>query len=79
MIRDPGLIKQICVKDFEHFIDHRSLMPVETEPLWGNNLLELKGTFKPIINKKLFMILATEILLLFTVIQVKNGDVCVQH
>ncbi|KAK4874173.1 hypothetical protein RN001_013533 [Aquatica leii] len=42
-IRDPELIKQIMIKDFEHFVDHRQIMTEECEPLWGKNLLSLKG------------------------------------
>ncbi|KAB0794243.1 hypothetical protein PPYR_13863 [Photinus pyralis] len=42
-IRDPELIKQITVKDFDHFIDHSQFVPEECEPLWGKNLFSLKG------------------------------------
>lgn len=40
-IRDPELIKQITVKDFEHFLDHRSL--IEVGPLFGKSLFMLTG------------------------------------
>ncbi|XP_017770162.1 PREDICTED: cytochrome P450 9e2-like [Nicrophorus vespilloides] len=43
VLRDPDLIKQITVKDFEYFTDHRSLVSDESEPLWNRNLFSLKG------------------------------------
>lgn len=43
MIKDPELVKQLTVKDFEHFTDHRSFVDPESEPIWGNNLFSLKG------------------------------------
>lgn len=43
VITDPELIKQITVKDFDHFLDHRTFIPEEADPLWGKNLFALKG------------------------------------
>lgn len=43
MIKDPELIKQITVKDFEHFTDHRNFVDSQTDSLGGRNLLILKG------------------------------------
>ncbi|GAB0096689.1 Cytochrome P450 [Sergentomyia squamirostris] len=43
MIRDPELIKQMCVKDFDHFLDHRVNLDENQEPLFGKNLFALKG------------------------------------
>jgi cytochrome P450 family 9 len=43
MLRDPDLIKQITIKDFDHFLDHRSLVPEESDPLFGKNLFSLTG------------------------------------
>nr|ACE75189.1 cytochrome P450 [Glyptapanteles flavicoxis] len=43
MIRDPELLKSIAVKNFEHFVDHRTLVSPEIEPLFSNNLFALKG------------------------------------
>ncbi|KAK5641884.1 hypothetical protein RI129_010431 [Pyrocoelia pectoralis] len=43
VIKDPELIKQITVKDFDHFIDHNQFITEECEPLWGKNLFSLKG------------------------------------
>ncbi|XP_059610426.1 probable cytochrome P450 9f2 [Phlebotomus argentipes] len=41
LIRDPELIKQLTIKDFDHFLDHR--FDFVNEPLFGRNLLGLKG------------------------------------
>nr|WDY85986.1 cytochrome P450 9Z214 [Pagiophloeus tsushimanus] len=43
LLRDPELIKEITVKDFDHFTDHRSFIDPEIDPLWGGNLFSLKG------------------------------------
>lgn len=43
MIRDPELIKQLTVKDFEHFTDHRPFVDPKSDPIWGNNLFSLTG------------------------------------
>nr|QPF77609.1 cytochrome P450 monooxygenase CYP9A124 [Ostrinia furnacalis] len=43
MIRDLELIKRITVKDFEYFLDHRTIVNDKTDPLFGRNLFSLKG------------------------------------
>ncbi|XP_076275240.1 cytochrome P450 9e2-like [Rhynchophorus ferrugineus] len=43
ILRDPDLIKQITVKDFDHFTDHSKFVDPEADPLWGKNLFALKG------------------------------------
>ncbi|XP_021705962.1 probable cytochrome P450 9f2 [Aedes aegypti] len=49
MIRDPDAIKQIGVKDFDHFVDHTPLFTpadcedVGTNSLFGNSLFALRG------------------------------------
>ncbi|KPJ03683.1 Cytochrome P450 9e2 [Papilio xuthus] len=43
MLKDIELIKKICVKDFEHFLDHRSFIDAKADPFFGRNLLLLKG------------------------------------
>ncbi|VEN47140.1 unnamed protein product [Callosobruchus maculatus] len=43
LIRDTELIKQICVKDFEYFVDHRHFVSIESDPLWAKNLFFLQG------------------------------------
>ncbi|KAF2888228.1 hypothetical protein ILUMI_17945 [Ignelater luminosus] len=42
-LKDPDLIKQLTVKDFDHFLDHNQLIPEEIEPIFGKNLFALKG------------------------------------
>nr|QLI62171.1 cytochrome P450 22 [Streltzoviella insularis] len=41
IIRDPELIKNITVKDFDHFTDHRSFF--ENSELFGGSLVMMKG------------------------------------
>lgn len=43
VVKDPELIKQITVKDFDHFMDHRSFIPEGVDPLWSKNLVALTG------------------------------------
>ena len=47
ILSDPEIIKQVTVKDFDHFIDHRSLFPsadeVNDPPLFSRSLIGLKG------------------------------------
>nr|CAD7440776.1 unnamed protein product [Timema bartmani] len=40
---DPETIKQITVKDFDHFIDRSLPFPVDSEPLFMKSLIGLKG------------------------------------
>ncbi|KAF5305913.1 hypothetical protein FQR65_LT07524 [Abscondita terminalis] len=40
-IRDPELIKQITVKDFNSFPDHNLTASKSADPLWAHNLLSL--------------------------------------
>lgn len=41
MVRDPEIIKQIAIKDFDHFEDHQSFADVGD--LWGSSLFFMKG------------------------------------
>lgn len=43
IVRDPEAIKQIAVKDFEHFEDHQPFTDEKTDKLWGNSLFFMKG------------------------------------
>ncbi|KAL1509581.1 hypothetical protein ABEB36_004293 [Hypothenemus hampei] len=43
LLKDPELIKQITIKDFDHFTDHRGFVNPEADPLWPNNLVALTG------------------------------------
>ncbi|XP_012253053.2 cytochrome P450 9e2-like [Athalia rosae] len=42
MIRDPELIKQIAIKDFDSFPNHRMFITSPNEPLFEKNLFALK-------------------------------------
>ncbi|KAK9752575.1 Cytochrome P450 [Popillia japonica] len=41
-INDPEIIKQVMVKDFDHFLNHKSVVPDGIDPLWSKNLFALK-------------------------------------
>jgi len=43
VIRDPELIKSIAVKNFDSFTDHRGFIDEENDPLFGKNLVSLRG------------------------------------
>lgn len=42
MIKDPELLKQILIKDFDHFTNHATLLSVP-DPLLSHNLFIAKG------------------------------------
>ncbi|CAG9762961.1 unnamed protein product [Ceutorhynchus assimilis] len=44
ILRDPDLIKQITIKDFDHFTDHRPFIDPESDPFWGSNLFFMGGS-----------------------------------
>ncbi|GJQ77433.1 hypothetical protein Trydic_g20831 [Trypoxylus dichotomus] len=44
VIKDPEIIKQITVKEFDHFLNHRSFIPDGSDPIWTKNLFALKDT-----------------------------------
>lgn len=54
VIKDLDLIKQITIKDFDHFQDHRVIVDEKMDPLFGKNLISLKGIFT---NWKIYIIL----------------------
>ncbi|KAI2474032.1 hypothetical protein C4B38_000117 [Diabrotica virgifera virgifera] len=43
IIKDVDLVKQITIKDFEHFSEHRHMADEDADPLWATNLFSLKG------------------------------------
>ncbi|XP_011707163.1 PREDICTED: cytochrome P450 9e2-like [Wasmannia auropunctata] len=43
LVRDPELIKDIVVKNFEHFSDHRDFIDENVEPLFSKSLFLLRG------------------------------------
>ncbi|NP_001103404.1 cytochrome P450, family 9, subfamily a, polypeptide 19 [Bombyx mori] len=42
-IRDIEIVKRITIKDFEHFLDHRTIVNEDSDPMFGRNLFSLKG------------------------------------
>ncbi|KAL0100771.1 hypothetical protein PUN28_019270 [Cardiocondyla obscurior] len=43
LLRDPELIKDVMVKDFEYFPDHRNMLDENVEPLFSKNVFVLRG------------------------------------
>ncbi|XP_043480615.1 cytochrome P450 9e2-like [Leptopilina heterotoma] len=43
VLRDPELIKEICIKDFDNFPDHNNFFSEDADPLFGKNLFVLRG------------------------------------
>lgn len=43
VVRSPEIIKQIAVKDFDYFEDHRTFADEKLDKLWGNSLFLMKG------------------------------------
>jgi cytochrome P450 family 9 len=46
MIRDLEVVKQIGVKDFDHFLNHFGGLDETVDPLFGRILFVMKGVFK---------------------------------
>lgn len=45
LLRDPELIRQVGVKDFDSFVNHPPFFDPVTDPLLGNSLFSLQGKF----------------------------------
>lgn len=43
VVRDPDLLKYLAVKKFDHFPDHSNNIDPDCDPMFGKNLLALKG------------------------------------
>jgi hypothetical protein len=41
-IRDPEIIKTLTVKEFDHFVNHREIIPEDAEPIFSQALFGLK-------------------------------------
>lgn len=44
VIRDPQLIKQLAVKEFDHFVDHKFVLDGDPDSLFGRALFSLRGS-----------------------------------
>uniref|UniRef100_A0A336LRM3 CSON012862 protein n=1 Tax=Culicoides sonorensis TaxID=179676 RepID=A0A336LRM3_CULSO len=42
IIRDPDIVKQICIKDFDSFVNHRIIIDLDVDPIFGRNLFVMK-------------------------------------
>jgi cytochrome P450 family 9 len=38
LIKDPDLMKQVTVKEFDHFVNHRQIADAAADPFWNKNL-----------------------------------------
>ncbi|KAF7403884.1 hypothetical protein HZH68_006678 [Vespula germanica] len=43
IVRDPDLLKDIMVKQFDHFPDHRAFVDENIDPIFGKNIFSLRG------------------------------------
>lgn len=43
LVRDPELFKQIAIKDFDNFQDHKSLIDTNVDKLFGNTMFMMRG------------------------------------
>ncbi|KAL2728168.1 cytochrome P450 9e2-like, partial [Vespula maculifrons] len=43
IVRDPDLLKDIMVKQFDHFPDHRAFVDENIDPIFGKNVFSLRG------------------------------------
>jgi hypothetical protein len=43
VIYDPKIVKQLTVKDFDSFQDHRVVLTEDIDPIMGNMLTSLTG------------------------------------
>jgi hypothetical protein len=43
VIYDPKIVKQLTVKDFDSFQDHRVMLTEDIDPIMGNMLTSLTG------------------------------------
>lgn len=43
LLRDPELVREVCVKHFDNFTDHVAFVSEEMDPISGRNVFSLKG------------------------------------
>ncbi|XP_038104997.1 cytochrome P450 9e2 isoform X1 [Culex quinquefasciatus] len=44
MVKDVELVKKICIKDFNHFVNHRTQFSAEHDPLFANSLFSMNDS-----------------------------------
>lgn len=42
-VRDPKIVKQLAIKEFDYFMDHRSVITENIDPMFGKALVSLTG------------------------------------
>lgn len=42
-VRDPKIAKQLAIKDFDNFVDHRVIIDETVDKMFGKSLINLKG------------------------------------
>lgn len=42
-VRCPKMLKQLAVKEFDHFVDHRAIVNEEADPMLTKSLVGLTG------------------------------------
>lgn len=68
-LKDPKLIKRLAVKDFDYFMDHRSIITEDADPMFGKTLVALQGqkwrdmrsTLSPAFTGRYFLNLKIEV------------------
>ncbi|OAD56683.1 Cytochrome P450 9e2 [Eufriesea mexicana] len=43
LLRDPELIRDVSIKNFDHFTDHRSIISEDADPMFSKNVFSLRG------------------------------------
>ncbi|XP_055381432.1 uncharacterized protein LOC129612015 [Condylostylus longicornis] len=43
VLRDPEMIKQVTIKDSDHFMNHRELLTERDDPMFGNSVFTMRG------------------------------------
>ena len=43
LVRDPEIVRQICVKNFESFMNHKEFVTEDMDPMAGRNMFSLKS------------------------------------
>jgi len=61
LVRDPQMVKQMAIKDFDHFVDHRTVLSPDMDPLFARALISLQGQKWK--GKKTMLIASTSYLL----------------
>lgn len=73
VLKDPELIRQTGVKDFDNFMNHRAFISEEVDPIFGNILFTMQGTSS---NRIIFTNYDFSLIILY--FQIRNGVICEQ-